>query len=150
MPMIDVYAKEGTFRDRKELAKNLAAAVMRWERVPEISLFKDNTAAFIHEMPGDALSNVSGDSNYVRVQVLTPVGVLDRDKQLGVVKELTDIVAAAAGDPTLTQRTWVLITESPEGGWGVDGHANTGADIAVAARAELTAIAAKKSADAKR
>ena len=146
MPMIDVYASEGTFRDRKDLAKDLAAAVMRWERVPEISLFKDNTAAFIHELPADSLSNVSGDSNYVRVQVLTPVGVLDRDKQLGVVKELTDIVAAAADDPTLTERTWVLITESPEGGWGVRGHANTGADIAAAARAELTAIAAKKSA----
>lgn len=146
MPMIDVYAKEGTFKDRKTLAKNLAAAVMRWEKVPEISLFKDNTAAFIHDLPADAISNVSGDSNYVRVQVLTPVGVLDRDKQLGVVRELTDIVAAAAGDTTLTERTWVLITESPEGGWGVDGHANTGADIAAAARAELTAIAAKKSA----
>jgi len=144
--MIDVYATEGTFRDRKTLAKNLAAAVMRWERVPELTLFKDNTAAFIHDLPVGSLSNVSGDSNYVRVQVLTPVGVLDRDKQLGVVRELTDIVAAAAGDPTLTERTWVLITESPEGGWGVDGHANTGADIAAAARAELTAIAAKKSA----
>ena len=146
MPMIDVYATEGTFRDRKALAQKLAAAVMRWEKVPDLALFKDNTAAFIHDMPADASSNVAGDSNYVRVQVLTPVGVLDRDKQLGVVRELTDIVATAAGDPTLTQRTWVLITESPEGGWGVDGHANTGADIAAAARAELTAIAAKKSA----
>jgi phenylpyruvate tautomerase PptA (4-oxalocrotonate tautomerase family) len=146
MPMIDVYAAGGTFRDRKALAKSLAAAVMRWEKVPDLALFRDNTAAFIHDMPADASSNVAGDSNYVRVQVLTPVGVLDRDKQLGVVRELTDIVAAAAGDPTLRERTWVLITESPEGGWGVDGHANTGADIAAAARAELTANAAKKSA----
>src|SRR3989454_12644900 len=119
---------------------------MKHEQVPPLALFKDNTAAFVHDLPGDATSNVSGDSNYVRVQVLTPVGVLDREKQLGVVKELTDIVAAAASDPTLTRRTWVLITESPEGGWGIDGHANTGADIATAARAELTAIAAKKSA----
>jgi len=47
--------------------------------------------------------------------VLTPVGVLDREKQVGVVRELTDIVATAAKDPTLTSRTWVLITESPEG-----------------------------------
>jgi phenylpyruvate tautomerase PptA (4-oxalocrotonate tautomerase family) len=146
VPMIDVYATQGTFKDRKTLAKNLAAAVMRWEKVPDLALFKDNTAAFVHDLPADSISNVSGDSNYVRVQVLTPVGVLDRDKQLGVVRELTDIVAAASGDPTLTQRTWVLITESPEGGWGIDGHANTGADIATAARAELTAIAAKKSA----
>ena len=82
-----------------------------------------------------------GESNYVRVQVLTPVGVLDRDKQLGVVKEITAIVAAAAGDPELTERTWVLLTESPEGGWGVAGHANTGADLAQAARAEIAAAA---------
>ena len=146
MPMIDVYAKEGTFRDRKALAKDLAAAVMRWEKVPDISLFRNNTAAFVHDLPADALSNVAGDSNYVRVQVLTPVGVLDRDKQLGVVKELSEIIAAAAGDPTFTERTWVLLTESPEGGWGVRGHANTGADLTAAARAELTALAAKKSA----
>lgn len=145
MPMIDVYAKEGTFRDRKTLAKDLAAAVMRWEKVPEISLFKNNTAAFIHDLPADSLSNVSGDNTYVRVQVLTPIGTLDRDKQLGVVRDLTDIVAAAAGDATLTERTWVLLTESPEGGWGMRGHANTSADIVALARAELTAIAAKKS-----
>ena len=35
MPMIDVYAKEGTFADKHTLAQNLAAAVMRWERVPD-------------------------------------------------------------------------------------------------------------------
>jgi phenylpyruvate tautomerase PptA (4-oxalocrotonate tautomerase family) len=146
MPMIDVYAVAGTFTDKHTLAQNLAAAVMRWEQVPPISLFQKNTAAFIHDLPADSLSNVAGDSDYVRVQVLTPVGVLDRDKQIGVVRELTDIVAAAAGDPTLTDRTWVLINESPEGGWGINGHANTGADIAAAARAELTAIAAAKAA----
>jgi phenylpyruvate tautomerase PptA (4-oxalocrotonate tautomerase family) len=144
MPMIDVYAATGTFKAKHELAQNLAAAVMRWEKVPPISLFKNNTAAFIHDLPEDSLSNVSGDSNYVRVQVLTPIGVLDRDKQLGVVKELTEIVAAAAGDPTVAERTWVLIYESPEGGWGINGHANTGADIAAAARAELAEIAKAK------
>ena len=137
MPMIDVYAATGTFNDKHSLAKDLAAAVMRWEQVPPISLFSKNTAAFIHDLPADSLSNVDGDSNYVRVQVLTPVGVLDRDKQLGVVRELTDIVAVAAVDPTLTDRTWVLITESPEGGWGINGHANTGADIAALAREAL-------------
>src|SRR6266436_8334075 len=102
MPMIDVYAATGTFRDSHALARDLSAAVMRWEQVPELPLFAKNTAAFIHEMDAAAISNVDGDSNYVRVQVLTPIGVLDRDKQLGVVKELNDIVAAAAGDPTLT------------------------------------------------
>ena len=138
MPMIDVYAAEGTFPDRKTLAMDLASAVMRWEAVPDLALFRDNTAAFIHDMPSDALSNVSGNSNYVRVQVLTPVGTLDRAKQLGVVRELTDIVAMATGDPSQADRTWVLIAESPEGGWGINGFANTGADIIQAARRELS------------
>lgn len=138
MPMIDVYAASGTFKDPKALAHDLAAAVMRWEKVPELPLFKDNTAAFVHDLPPDAISNVSGDNNYVRVQVLTPLGVLDRDKQLGVVKELTDIVAAAADDPLLAQRTWVLLTEAPDGGWGIAGQANTNADIAQMARKAFT------------
>src|SRR5277367_4537883 len=105
MPMIDVYAAAGTFSDKHALAKDIASAVMRWEKVPPLALFKNNTAAFVHELPAASLSNAAGDSNYVRVQVLTPVGVLDRDKQIGVVKELTDIVVAAAGDPTLANRT---------------------------------------------
>ena len=138
MPMIDVYATAGTFKEKRGLAQELAEAVMRWEQVPAIPLFADNTAAFVHDLPADAISNAAGDSNYVRVQVLTPLNVLDREKQLGVVKELTEIVATAAGDPSLRDRTWVLITESPEGGWGIDGHANTNADIAAAARVALS------------
>lgn len=141
MPMIDVFATSGTFADRHELAKQLAAAVMRWEGVPKLPLFQKNTAAFIHELPPESLSNVDGDRNYVRVQVLTPVGVLNREKQIGVVRELTDIIASAAGDPTLAERTWVLITESPEGGWGINGRANTGSDIAQLARNQLAALA---------
>jgi phenylpyruvate tautomerase PptA (4-oxalocrotonate tautomerase family) len=139
MPMIDVYATEGTFKDKHALAHDIAKAVTRWEQVPEIPLFLDNTAAFIHDLPADAISTAAGRSDYVRVQVLTPAGVLDRDKQLGVVNELTEIVARAAGDPAVAQRTWVLLTESPEGGWGIAGHANTQADIAAAARAVLSA-----------
>jgi phenylpyruvate tautomerase PptA (4-oxalocrotonate tautomerase family) len=138
MPMIDVYAATGTFKAKHQLAQDLAAAVMRWEQLPDIALFRDNTAAFIHDIPGDAIANAAGASNYVRVQVLTPIGVLGREKQLGVVKELTEIVASAAGDPSLVDRTWVLITESPEGGWGIGGQANTQADIAAGARAALS------------
>jgi hypothetical protein len=70
---------------------------MRWEQVPQISLFKNNTAPFVHDLPAAAISNAAGETNY----------------------------------PTLPARTWVRITEAPEGGWGIDGHANTGDDIVV-------------------
>jgi hypothetical protein len=45
MPMFDVYSAEGTFKDKHMLAADLAAAVMRWEKVPDIALFRNNTAA---------------------------------------------------------------------------------------------------------
>jgi phenylpyruvate tautomerase PptA (4-oxalocrotonate tautomerase family) len=138
MPMIDVTAVASTFSDKPELIKNLTAALMRWEQVPSIPWFIDNTAAFVHELGPDALANSAGQNNYVRVEVLTPVGVLDRDKKLGVVKEMTEIVVAAAGDPGLAERTWVLISEAPDGGWGIDGHAYTNAEIAETARREIT------------
>ena len=54
MPMIDVYAAAGTFRDTHALAQELAAALMAVERVPDIPMFRKNTAAFVHELPGVA------------------------------------------------------------------------------------------------
>jgi phenylpyruvate tautomerase PptA (4-oxalocrotonate tautomerase family) len=147
MPMIDVYAAAGTFADKHRLAVELATAVMTIERVPNIPMFRKNTAAFVHDLPADSLANVDGDNTYVRVQVLTNAGALDRDKQLAVVSQLTQIIAQATGDPALAERTWVLLTEAPEGGWGLKGHANTNEELVAAARAEIASRAAKSPAE---
>jgi phenylpyruvate tautomerase PptA (4-oxalocrotonate tautomerase family) len=141
MPMIDVYATEGTFVDPRALAQRLAATLMRIEGVPELPMFRNNTAAFVHEMPGGAIANVAGEGDYVRVQVLTNSGALDRAKQLAVVEQFTELVADAAARPELKERTWVLLTEAPDGGWGLWGHAHTNAELVAAARAEAAAEA---------
>src|SRR5258706_15434823 len=98
MPMIDVYATTGTFKDRATLARDLAAAVMRWEGVPDIPLFRNNTAAFVHDLPAGAISDVAGNSSHVRVQGLTPAGGVNREKQLGVVKEVAEVMAGPGAD----------------------------------------------------
>ncbi len=144
MPMIDVYAAAGTFSDQRTLARNLATELMKIEEVPDIPMFRKNTAAFVHELPSTGLSNVDGDSTYVRVQVLTNAGALDRDKQLAVVSRLTSLVADSASDPSLADRTWVLLTEAPDGGWGLGGYANTNAELVTAARAQIAELQAKK------
>jgi phenylpyruvate tautomerase PptA (4-oxalocrotonate tautomerase family) len=117
VPMIDVYAAARTFGDRHELAVDLATAVMAIEQVPDI--------------------NVDGDSTYVRVQVLSNAGALDRGKQLSVIEQLSQIVATAAGDPSLADRTRVLLTEAVPGGSGLGGHANTNEELVLAARARI-------------
>lgn len=140
MPMIDVYAAAGTFGDKHQLAVDLATTLMRIEEVPSIPMFRQNTAAFVHDLEAGSLSNVDGDDTYVRVQVLTNFGALDRAKQLAVVAELTRIVAEAAGDQSLADRTWVLLTEAPDGGWGLAGHANTNEELIAAARAQIAQL----------
>jgi phenylpyruvate tautomerase PptA (4-oxalocrotonate tautomerase family) len=115
---------------------------MAVEGVPNIPMFRKNTAAFVHQLPATALANVDGDSTYVRVQVLTNAGALDREKQIALVAKLTELVAAAAGDPSLAERTWVLLTEAPDGGWGLWGHAHTNEELVAAARAEIAKLKA--------
>jgi phenylpyruvate tautomerase PptA (4-oxalocrotonate tautomerase family) len=139
MPMIDVYAPTGVFQDKHDVAQRLAGAVMTVEGVPDIAMFRDNTAAFIHELPADAIANVNGDSNYVRVQVLTNAGGLSRDKQIAVVARLTETIASAAGNPPPPDRIWVLLTDANEGGWGLWGHAHTNADLVDAVRSRIAA-----------
>ncbi|MGC2032777.1 MAG: hypothetical protein WA642_22365 [Steroidobacteraceae bacterium] len=129
MPMIDIYAPAGIFPDVHRLASDAAAAVMEIEQAPDIAMFRQNVGAFVHEMPTEAISDVEGGSRHVRVQVLTNAGALDRDKQIAVVERLTNMIAAAANDATLKERTWVLLTEAAPGGWGLWGHAHTNEEL---------------------
>jgi hypothetical protein len=49
----------------------------------------------------DVIVTVDGGDSYVRIQVLTTAGALDRGKQLAVAGRLTIIAADAAGNPAL-------------------------------------------------
>jgi phenylpyruvate tautomerase PptA (4-oxalocrotonate tautomerase family) len=141
MPMIDIYATSGTFQNVRQLAMDAAAVVKSVEGVPDIALFRKNTAAFVHELPKGALSNVDGDTDYVRIQVTTNTGALtQREKQIAVVRQLTELAARAARDPTLADRTWVILTEAIAGGWGLKGRAHSNDELVSAARAEIAKL----------
>src|SRR6266540_450595 len=97
MPMIDVTAATGTFQDKPALIKALAEAIMRWEQVPPIDFFSENTAAFLHELPSDSISNAKGESNYVRINVLTPAGGWGIDGHAYLNAEIADTTRRILG-----------------------------------------------------
>ena len=125
MPMIDVYAPADLFPADADspLGDELTHAVLRAEGVAKPGPFHlDNTAAFIHRLPGAAISTASAASaRAVRVQIVTPPGSLNRDGQKQITGEATEIVAKYSTDDTV--RTWVILTEAAEGGWGLAGTA---------------------------
>jgi len=137
MPMIDLYAPLGTFADVHHVAARAASIVKTVEQVPDIPMFRSNTAAFVHELPPAAISDAAGAGDHVRVQVLTNAGALDREKQFAVVAELTALVVEASEGRIPAERVWVLLTEATPGGWGLWGHAHTNEDIVEAARSEI-------------
>src|SRR6185503_2446119 len=140
MPMIDVYAAADLFpagADRL-LAAELTAALLRAEGVVSPGpAHTNNTGAYIHRLPASAVNTAAqGRARTVRVQVLTPPGALSREGQKQLVAEVTQIVAKATAEPGQENRTWVLLTEAAEGGWGVGGKAF--------GREEFAALAAKR------
>jgi phenylpyruvate tautomerase PptA (4-oxalocrotonate tautomerase family) len=125
--MIDVYAADDLFpvgTDR-QLAEELTAALLRAEGVTTPGpTHTHNTAAYLHRMPPSAVHTAATDeARTVRVQVLTPPGALTREGQRQLVKEATEIVARISDDATQPARTWVLLAEAAEGGWGIAGTA---------------------------
>jgi phenylpyruvate tautomerase PptA (4-oxalocrotonate tautomerase family) len=140
MPMIDVYAAADLFPAHadRELAVELTAALLRAEGIINPGpTHTNNTAAYIHRLPPSAVNTAAqGNARTVRVQVLTPPGVLSREGQKQLVADVTQIVARIAGDPSQGGRTWVLLTEAAEGGWGIAGTAF--------GREEFAALAEKK------
>ena len=140
MPMIDVYAPTDLFpvsADR-QLAEELTAALLKAEGVANPGpAHTNNTGAYIHRMPLSTVNTAAqGSARTVRVQVVTPPGVLSRAGQKQLVAEVTEIVARISGDPSQAGRTWVLLTEAAEGGWGIAGTA--------CGKEEFAALAAKK------
>jgi len=127
MPMIDVYAAADLFpagTDR-QLGEELTLAILRAEGVVNPGPFHlNNTAAYIHRMdPSTVQTAASAAARTVRVQVVTPPAALSREGQKQLVQEVTGIVTRISGDPTQASRTWVLLTEAAEGGWGLSGTA---------------------------
>jgi phenylpyruvate tautomerase PptA (4-oxalocrotonate tautomerase family) len=127
MPMIDVYAAADLFpagADRL-LGEQLTMAVLQAEGVAAPGPFHlNNTAAYIHRMPPETVQTAATAlARTVRVQVATPPAALSREGQKQLVKSITEIVAKISGDPSQAGRTWVLLTEAAEGGWGMLGTA---------------------------
>lgn len=141
MPMIDVFAPAGLVpADRApELLQELARAVLRHEGAPPRSPYLENTPAYLHELPAGAVATAAGPERAaLRVQVVTPPAALSREGQRGLVAEITRLAADTLGDPALARRTWVVLTEAAEGGWGLAGAA-LGREEFAAARAAARA-----------
>jgi len=127
MPMIDVYVPAGLIPEGQDtaLVRELTLAVLRAEGVANPGRFHlDNTACFVHRLAEECVGTAAGQPMAcVRVQIVTPPHALNREGQRQITRDATEIIARSANDDALRQRTWVILTEAAEGGWGIAGTA---------------------------
>ena len=141
MPKLDLTFTAGALTDdaKSDLARELAAAMLRWEGAPDTEFFRSITWTHVHELPAEAVYTADGQAELSQfvVDATVPAGALSDRRKTGLVEEFSKLIRDAAG---LTDedgvRVWVLIHEVPEGNWGAAGQIVRFEQLRAAAKAE--------------
>ncbi|MFF5364098.1 4-oxalocrotonate tautomerase family protein [Streptomyces scabiei] len=137
MPMIRLTAPAGslTEKGRASVQRELATALLRWERAPDLPFFRAQAWSYLIELPEGAQTTAEDDEPRFLVEVTVPQGALDDERRAGLVAEATTTVLDAAGlSHDHAMRVWVLVNDQPEGTWGAGGNVIRFADLVALAR----------------
>jgi phenylpyruvate tautomerase PptA (4-oxalocrotonate tautomerase family) len=123
---------------QQELARDLGAALLRWEGAPDTEFFRSITWAHVHALPATSMQTPDGIADpHAVIEISVPDGALSERRKAGLVEETTKIVLDATGwDPEQSWRIWTLIRDVPEGNWGAGGQVVHFQQLREAAKAE--------------
>ena len=130
--MIDVYVVDETFEQAQagELLARLTEALLRWTDAAEIPLARDNAGAFLHRLPSTSVMAGGRPAKVARIDVRLPEVVLSTiERRAGFIRDANEIVQGLSGADGDRIRTWVTVSNTVDGGWGMNGHALTNADL---------------------
>src|SRR4051812_921649 len=141
MPKIDLPSPAGALSDeaKRELPRELAAGMLRWEGAPDTEFFRSITWTHVHELPAEAVFTADGqaEASQFVVDATVPAGALSDRRKTGLVEEFSKLVRDAAGlSEADGVRVWVLTHGVPEGNGGAAGQVVRFEQLREAARAE--------------
>jgi phenylpyruvate tautomerase PptA (4-oxalocrotonate tautomerase family) len=140
MPKLEltIPAESLSEESREQLARDLGAALLRWEGAPDTEFFRSITWAHVHALPATAMQTPDGVANpHAVIEISVPDGALSERRKAGLVEETTKLVLEATGwDPAASWRVWTLIRDVPEGNWGAGGQIVRFQQLREAAQAE--------------
>jgi phenylpyruvate tautomerase PptA (4-oxalocrotonate tautomerase family) len=140
MPKLELTIPAESLSDQAqgELARDLGAALLRWEGAPDTEFFRSITWAHVHALPASAMQTPDGVADpHAVIEISVPDGALSERRKAGLVEEATKLVLEATGwDPEASWRVWTLIRDVPEGNWGASGQVVRFQQLREAAKAE--------------
>jgi phenylpyruvate tautomerase PptA (4-oxalocrotonate tautomerase family) len=140
MPKLELTIPADSLSEENQsaLARDLGAALLRWEGAPDTEFFRSITWAHVHALPAGAMQTPDGDADpHAVIEISVPDGALSERRKAGLVEEATKLVLEATGwDPAASWRVWTLIRDVPEGNWGAGGQMVRFEQLREAAKAE--------------
>jgi len=122
MPKLELTIPDSSLSEhaQQDLARDLGAALLRWEGAPDTEFFRSITWAHVHALPAASMQTPGGVADpHAVIEVSVPAGALSEKRKAGLIKEVTELVLESTGwDPEASWRVWTLIRDVPEGNWG--------------------------------
>ena len=110
----------------KELFRRLSEAMLRWTGLEGNSFMTAAVIGSIHLLPRERTLAGLKESSVVFVEWKVPsIAFVDRDVQIGYIREATEIVHASSGGNILKSQIWVNVVHAVDGAWGIEGEAMT-------------------------
>jgi phenylpyruvate tautomerase PptA (4-oxalocrotonate tautomerase family) len=148
MPKLELTIPAESLSDEAqgELARELGAALLRWEGAPDTEFFRSITWAHVHSLPAASMQTPDGVADpHAVIEVSVPDGALSERRKTGLIEETTRLVLEATGwGPEAGLRVWTLIRDVPEGNWGAGGQVVRFQQLREAAKAERESEGAGK------
>jgi phenylpyruvate tautomerase PptA (4-oxalocrotonate tautomerase family) len=141
VPRVELTYSAGALSDdaKRELPRQLAESMLRWEGAPDTDFFRAISWVHVHELAADAVFTADGPAQLSQfvVDVSVPEGGLSDRRRAGLVEDFTKLIREAAGLPEQEAiRVWVLVHEIAEGRWGAGGQIIQFEQLRQAAKAE--------------
>jgi len=140
MPKLDLTIPADALSDESQqgLARDLGAALLRWEGAPDTEFFRSITWAHVRALPAESIQTPDGvAAPHAVVDITVPSGALSDRRKAGLVDETTKLVLDASGwGADAGVRVWTLIHEVPDGNWGAAGQVVRFEQLREAAKAE--------------
>jgi hypothetical protein len=130
--MIDVYAPEGAFSQEHvvQVLRSLSECLLQWTDATDIPIARNNSGAYLHLLPGQCVTAGGVPAMIVRVDVKIPEVVLSTiERRRGFIRDATGIVSSLSVESHDAQHTWITVSNTVDGGWGIGGHGMTNAEL---------------------
>ena len=130
--MIDIYTAEGVFTPGAEsaLLRDIHAALAAATDVTDVPAISSIIGAILHVVPRGRYTMGGVAVPGVRIDVALPaIALASFRRRRRFIRDATAAVVAAAGDPSIADRTVVQVFHLVDGGYGIGGVAHTNDEL---------------------